>query len=248
MEDELKELEENKSKIDKEIEELEVRLAEEQEFSDYDDADTVERRIAPIQKELVEMKKLQKFAEERLIGIKRDKQNIVKKKVQEIFTTDSIKDPETHKRWLKRGRERALLLVEALKQGIKENDKKNLTTQQINENLKKLQTSETDNAFRKETERMNKYNQEHWEPLVLYLYECEQINDLSDEDVLKINEYVRKEKKENPYNQIWEINIEEARHRREKEIIMRQKIDEELDEEEKTGVKRDFIIQGYNGM
>lgn len=71
--DEENEIIEVKSKIDRETEELEARLAEEQEFSDYDDADTVERRIAPIQKELVEMKKLQKFAEERLIGVRKKK-------------------------------------------------------------------------------------------------------------------------------------------------------------------------------
>ena len=46
---------------------------------------------------------------------------MTKEKSQIRFTQDSIKDPEVRKEWLRQGRESALQLVEALKQGVREN-------------------------------------------------------------------------------------------------------------------------------
>ncbi len=45
--------------------------------------------------------------------------NMKTKKSQEIFTTDSIKDPATRERWRKAGLEDAKKLIESLKQGIR---------------------------------------------------------------------------------------------------------------------------------
>ncbi len=87
--DEEEEILEAKNKIDKEVEELEVRIAEEQEDSDYEDADVIERRVAPIKKELAKIKELQKFAEERLLEIRKSK-NIQAKEEDEEDTSFTI--------------------------------------------------------------------------------------------------------------------------------------------------------------
>ena len=96
--EELKEVEENKLRIDKEIEGLEARIAEERECLEYEEWDTIEKRIEPIKKELAEMKKIQKFAEERLLEIRKKKLTEAKEKeksyLKDIFAALVMDDKE----------------------------------------------------------------------------------------------------------------------------------------------------------
>jgi len=92
--EELKEVEENKLRIDKEIEGLEARIAGERECLEYEDWDVVEKRIEPIKKELAEMEKLQKFAEERLAGIKKKKLEEINSKKKETVRVVQLNGEE----------------------------------------------------------------------------------------------------------------------------------------------------------
>ena len=92
--EELKEVEENKLRIDKEIEGLEARIAEERECLEYEEWDTIEKRIEPIKKELAEMKKIQKFAEERLVGIKKKKLEEINSKKKETVRVVQLNGEE----------------------------------------------------------------------------------------------------------------------------------------------------------
>ena len=53
--------------------------------------------------------------------------------------------------------------------------------------------------------KLNENCKEHPEPLLWYLYQAEQITDLTKEDIKKINEYVRQRKKDDPHCDMWEI-------------------------------------------
>lgn len=79
------------------------------------------------------------------------------------------------------------------------------THKKLNKNL----ISEDEKQFINSIEQANKYQKDHPEAMFWYFFQCGKIKDLTREDFIKINKYVREEKKKDPCREIWEISEEE---------------------------------------
>ncbi|MCX6760440.1 MAG: hypothetical protein NTW46_03820 [Candidatus Nealsonbacteria bacterium] len=141
------------------------------------------------------------------LQLKNDKENITMEKYKAIPKERLAKLSKKEKRdylvlqdkFCKRTTE---LIAQALKQGLEEEMK----TQNKPSKLVYYPEKERQESLRK----MNEHSKNHPEAFFWYLFQTGQITDLTKDDFVKINEYVRQRKKEEPYCDMWEISEEEV--------------------------------------
>ncbi|MCX6719905.1 MAG: hypothetical protein NTV36_02250 [Candidatus Staskawiczbacteria bacterium] len=73
----------------------------------------------------------------------------------------------------------------------------------------KIVSHRTEEQRKRDLEKLNESCRKHPEPLLWYLFQCGQITDLTREDFVKINKYVKEELKINPSAELWGINEDE---------------------------------------
>jgi len=202
---------------------------------DSEEINAIKNKIYTLKKNLGSLKWIQQFGEKRLIEIRRKK---VQEKAEEYeFARRRMSALRTKHQFLDhtarvlRGRFMEQELIRAKRFRILDGVLKELLGDSNKKVRKQLRTilemwerrllffdrpykarecvSILEEEKKEENKRLNKHIRAHPEPLLYHLYKTGQMTDLTGEDIIGINEWVKRRKEENSFCELEEIKIKE---------------------------------------